>query len=96
VNDAKAESMEKSKDFMQEYFYLKWKTPKKAEKFRQILEACEDGNYEEGFSNTQKFQYIFYMIIQRIFTIIYTGFYYYFSPYFITFFLIFGNSTFGK
>lgn len=88
--------MERSSDKMKEYFYLQWKTPNKAEKYRQIIEAIEDGNYEERFSNSQKCQYVFYMIIQRIFSIIYTGFYYYFSPYFITFFLIFGNATFGN
>lgn len=85
--------MESSVELMKEFFFIKWKTPNKAEKYRQIIEAIEDGGFEQNFSMNQKVQYVFYMIINRIFTIIYTGFYYYFAPFFITFCLIIGNAS---
>lgn len=51
VMDAWTNLLERNSAHVKEYFYLRWKTPKKAEKFRQILEAIEDGHYEERFSN---------------------------------------------
>lgn len=51
VTDARTEKMEQREEQMKTYFYLLWKGPAKAEKFRQIIEAMEDGNFEMRFSN---------------------------------------------